>query len=128
MVCAHFPAENEEAIIPFILQKVAFILNNGLIGSKDDPKEKNEASSMVIDVYDKKMNANINNKSMVNLLLGYYIALCKGTELVEMAEKGELVRPAGAINVNKTQRYACIRKLVKFEHAQSEVQRLFEKE
>ena len=42
LFCRHFGKENEELIIPDILSKVAFIIRNGLINTKDKPELKDQ--------------------------------------------------------------------------------------
>ena len=124
IVVMHFLDEKVEAIIPYILGQVSFILSMGLINKE----EKDKALDFVLQVYEKKMLANVDNKSMVNMILNYYIGLCpksKNDILLSMATR-DCLPGQEKIKVNKRQRYACLRKLLKFKT--TDVQPLFEKE
>ena len=83
LVCAHFFNENEEQIIPYILGRVAHIVSMGLLGDESDIilVKMNE-------VLKRKMTTNSDNKSMINMIMVYYISFtskANANDLLAMA-------------------------------------------
>jgi len=123
-VIQHFYGESIEAIIPYILDCVSYVFSMGLL----NVPERESAVNSVLDVFFAQMRANKNNKSMVNMILNYWIQLCpeaKSEDLCYMATNDQFPSMID-IKVNKRQRYACLRKLLK--NGRSGTKLLFDKE
>lgn len=88
IVCKNILLEQEEKMLPYILGRVNYIVDYGLI-AKDDTSEKEKLMEELANVIEKKMEQNMKDESLVNTLLGYYILFCpelKVKNLLHMAK------------------------------------------
>jgi hypothetical protein len=79
--------KDEEKEAPTILENVCFIADNCLISDTEKPNDIASRLGVIASVIEFKMSQNMNDSSMINELLGYFIRFCSNNEqLLYMAE------------------------------------------
>ena len=122
-VQSHLLAETEAQIIPYILERVCWILEHGILDNSSDKKFSEFAVKMAVEVLlstisDKIRNLPDSKQSEKTLLMDYYVRIYPSDEeasfetLQRMAETGTCVNSDGktVASLNKLQRYTCLRK------------------